>query len=123
MLKHFARLTSACLLLAALLHSAQGSRSNGHPLRGLADVSRGGQTPPLVMFVSAPQTHTVQAGETLWGISQRYGIDYKRLASMNERLGDATEAREKYDIFANINGGHLLWESNSTQGNGTFRLP
>jgi LysM repeat protein len=49
-----------------------------------AAVSSSASTPK----VAAPKTHTVQAGETLFGISRNYGLTVEQLRSLN-RLSDS----------------------------------
>lgn len=38
---------------------------------------------PLASFVASTKAHTVSRGETLWGISRKYKVDYKTLAKLN----------------------------------------
>lgn len=52
---------------------------------------------------ATPKTHTIQSGETLYSISWRYGLDYKKVAVWNQ-LG------ENYTIFP---GGKLRLTPNS----------
>jgi spore coat assembly protein SafA len=35
---------------------------------------------------TSPKTHTVQAGESLWSIAKKYGIDFTKLKEMNSQL-------------------------------------
>lgn len=45
-----------------------------------------GAKPPETAESAAGQYHTVQAGETLWGIAGAYGVDLNRLIALNPQM-------------------------------------
>ena len=78
-----------CAVLAACSH-ARIVRREGEPPRGNSRISRPATVPPRAAQEPLPQSgyHVVQSGETLYGISFRFGLRYQDVAGWNH-LDDA----------------------------------
>lgn len=66
-----------------LLGSSQGAiQAASKPLRQLPAPAAEMRV-PLISRVASSKAHTVSRGETLWGISRKYKVDFKALAKLN----------------------------------------
>lgn len=63
-------------------------------------VAKAGPRPVPAIGAKPVARHTVAAGETLWAISQRYGVSVSKLKRWNTRVGNTLGVGEVLDIFA-----------------------